>query len=220
MPDIAGVYQGILYLSALYLGLLTYLAAHLVTSSTRRSDADRQLDATPLDDRAKGGAACLGVLLGPGSVALVLVLVLGVLGALGTFDAEGQPFSSAELGQIFMTVIGGGLFGVLTATWLRFPGSLPVGLLVLMFGTIFLANPKLGPDNVTPWLAPYLTAKNWGDEPWALMGSQTWHAIYLAGLCALACCGVLLHQREGRLRWLSVGAGLFVLTALAGWVQL
>ncbi|HVQ87016.1 MAG TPA: hypothetical protein VMT88_02435 [Actinomycetes bacterium] len=230
LPTAAATYEFVIYLTALYAGLLTYMAAHLVSTSSRRSHADRQLAAAPMGTRLRSGGLCLGVVLGPGAVALGLMVLLAWLGTFVSAtdgassvlaDASStQPFSVAELAQVFLTVIGGGLFAVLVATWLRFPGSLPIGLVVLVFGTAFLLDPDRSPVNTLPWLAPYISASDWTDEPWALSGSQTWHVWYLLGLCGLAVCGVMLREREGRLRWLFISAAVLLLTGLVGWAQL
>ena len=64
-PTAAAVYEGLLYFLALYAGLLTYIAVHLVASSSRRTHADRQLAASAMSPRARLGGLCLGVALGP-----------------------------------------------------------------------------------------------------------------------------------------------------------
>lgn len=211
------VYGGVSYFLLLYAGVLTYAAAHLVTSSARRARAEAGLAASPLGSRGRGAGLCLGVVLGPGLVAVALALVLAVIGADLVIVGNDGALSGAELAQLPLLVVGGGLFGVLTATWLRFPGSLPLGLVVLVFGTGVLA----ASDSTTvPWLAPYTSAEDWWDAAWAGTGSHAWHAVYLAGLCGLAACGVMLHEPEGRRRWLAVSAVVLAATAAAGAAQL
>jgi hypothetical protein len=225
MPSAAAVYEGLLYFLALYAGLLTYIAVHLVASSSRRTHADRQLAASAMSPRARLGGLCLGVAFGPFAVALGAVAVMAWLGrsVAGTdessFLAEGafMPWSVIELLQVALTVAGAGLFAIMVATWLRFPGSLPIGFVALLFGTLFVLDRE---SLVIPWFAPYTTAPDWMDDPWALMGSQAWHAAYLVGLCALAVCGAMLRERDGRRRWLAISAGVFAATALVGWLQL
>jgi hypothetical protein len=131
-----------------------------------------------------------------------------------------MPVSGAELVQIMLVVIGGGLFAVMVATWLRFPGSLPLGFVALTFGTLWMLNAERLPINTWPWFAPYLSSYEWSDAVWSLQGSHTWHAVYLAGLCALAFCAVMLREREGRLRWLFISAAVLAGTAAAGALQL
>ena len=221
LPSRGGAYEGISWLFALYAGLIFYIACHLVASSARRTKAEGQLAASPLSSRMRSAGLCTGVVLGPGLMASAVMVVLALLGSDTTY-AYGNvtPMSVAELAQIALTVVGAGMFGVMCATWLRFPGSLPLGFIALVFGTILMSDAERAPINSWPWFAPYITAPDWSDEVWALMGSQTWHAVYLAGLCALAFCAVMLREREGRMRWLAISAGVLAATAAAGALQL
>jgi len=223
-PTAAAVYEGLLYFLALYAGLLTYIAVHLVASSSRRTHADRQLAASAMSPRARLGGLCLGVAFGPFAVALGAVAVMAWLGRFvagtdeSSFLSEDafMPWSLVELSQVALTVAGAGLFAIMVATWLRFPGSLPIGFVALLFGTLYV----LDQGWPVAWFAPYTTAPDWVDDPWTLAGSQAWHAVYLVGLCALAVCGAMLRERDDRRRWLTISAGVFAATALVGWLQL
>lgn len=219
VPDPGQAYDVVLYLALMWAGLLTYVAAHLVTTSARRTHADRVLEALPGSERHRGGALCAGVVLGPGLVAVGLTVLLAWLGTRFVVTTEGEhPFSLAELVHLPLVVVGGGLFAVVVATWLRFPGSLPLGLVALVFVTVWLGDDARASG--TGWFAPWSTASDLVDETWTYRGSQAWHAVYLAGLCALGACAVALRQREGRRRWLGVSAAVLCLTMLAGWAQL
>jgi len=221
LPSATTAYEFLLFVSLLYAGLLTYMAAHLVATSSRRTHADRQLAASALSTRTRGGALCLGVVLGPGLVAALAVAVMAWLGADLATPVDGAPLSIAELVQIVLMVVGGGIFGVMVATWLRFPGSMLIGLVSLVFATLFLGDPDGGGvDQAVPWFAPYSTAPSWLDASWAAMGSQSWHAAYLAGLCALGVCAVMLRRREGRGRWLAISSLVVLATGVVGWAQL
>ncbi len=220
LPDRDTAYEFIFFVFALYAGLLFYIACHLVASSARRTKAEGQLAASPLSSRARSAGLCAGVVVGPGLVALIAMVLLALLGN-DVVLSNGQGAASiVELLQLALTVVGGGLFAVMCATWLRFPGSLPLGLIVLIFGTgAVLSAADRDPVNTWPWLAPYVTAHSWLDDPWTLSGSQAWHAVYLIGLCALAACAVMLREREGRRRWLFISAGVLVATGVAGALQ-
>ncbi|MEO8328680.1 MAG: hypothetical protein ABI586_01625 [Candidatus Nanopelagicales bacterium] len=216
-------YEAIVFYSALYLGLITYVAAHLVTSSARRAHADQQLAASPIDERGRGLGLCLGVVLGPFVFAIILMTILAVISAINPMPTVGPdgitPLSIAELAQVAISFAGAGLFGVMLATWLRFPGSLLLGLVVLVFGTAFILGSG-DTNTVTPWFAPHLVGAGWIDEPWATMGSQAWHAVYLVGLCLLGVCAVALKQRERRRTWYLASVGAVLFTAFAGFLQL
>ncbi|MEO8106255.1 MAG: hypothetical protein ABI720_02965 [Actinomycetes bacterium] len=225
VPSASTLYDVITFFSALYLGLLVYISTHLVTSSARRTKAEPQLAASTLSARQRNVGLSLGVLFGPGLLALVLMVTAALIGntlALTGFDGFDRepPAAGITLVQLGLTLIGAGLFAVMWANWLRFPGSLPLGLVVLVVGTVWLANGDRAPLNTWPWFAPYITAPEWFDEPWALTGSQHWHAAYLVGLCALAFCATMLREREGRARWLLVTGAVLAATAVAGGLQL
>jgi hypothetical protein len=221
LPTRASAYDFLFFVFALYAGLLFYISCHLVTSSARRTKAEGQLAASPLSSRRRSTGMCLGVVMGPGLVAAAAMVALALLGNdIVWVYGEQQPVSVAELVQLAFTVIGAGLFAVMCATWLRFPGSLPLGLVILVFGTILMSDAERSPINTWPWFAPYIASPDWIDDVWTLMGSQIWHAVYLAGLCGLAFCAVMLREREGRWRWLAVSGGVLAATAVAGALQL
>jgi hypothetical protein len=157
--------------------------------------------------------------MGPGLVALVAMAAIALLGNNVALSDGAEAVSIIELVQLAATVVGGGLFAVMCATWLRFPGSLPLGFVALVFAVLAVADPERAPVNTWPWFAPYVASPHWLDEPWTLMGSQAWHAVYLIGLCALAACAVMLREKEGRGRWIVISAGVLAATAAAGALQ-
>ena len=57
LPSARTLYDVITFFTALYLGLLVYISAHLVTSSARRTGADPQLAASALSSRQRQGGA-------------------------------------------------------------------------------------------------------------------------------------------------------------------
>lgn len=221
LPSRGQAYDYIFWVFALYAGLLFYISCHLVASSARRSKAEGQLAASPLSSRGRCAGLCVGVVVGPGLVAALAMVTLALLGNdITRFYGNQTPGSVAELVQLALTVVGAGLFAVMCATWLRFPGSLPLGFVVLVFGTILMSDAERAPINTWPWFAPYIASPAWADDVWTLMGSQAWHAVYLAGLCGLAFCAVMLREREGRLRWMLISAGVLAATAVAGALQI
>lgn len=225
LPSARTFYDIITFFTALYLGLLVYISAHLVTSSARRTGAEPQLAASALSARQRRAGLCLGVLLGPGLLAIVLMVTAGLLGnglEVVSLDGFGDdpPMSALLLLQLGLMLVGGGMFAVMWATWLRFPGSLPLGFVVLVFGTGFLLDPDRSPINSWPWFAPYISAPQWFDDGWTQQGSHGWHAVYLVGLCVLAFCATMLRDREHRTRWICITSGVLVATTVAGALQL
>ena len=225
LPTAQSVYDVVTFFSALYLGLLVYSAAHLVTSSARRTGAEAQLASSALSERQRRTGLCLGVIFGPGLLGLLLMATVAILGNglevtnVDGFNAE-APLAGIFLVQVVLVLIGGGLFGVMWATWLRFPGSLPLGFVVLVFGTVWLSDGGRAPLNTWPWFVPYITAPGWYDAPWTSAGSHSWHTVYLIGLCVLAFCATMLRSREGRGRWIVISGAAVAGTAIAGAMQL
>jgi hypothetical protein len=219
LPDRKTAYEFLYFVFALYAGLLFYIACHLVASSARRTKAEGQLAASPLSNRARSAGLCVGVVVGPGLVAAVGMVALALLGNDVVLPNGHEAVSIPELVQLALTVVGGGLFAVMCATWLRFPGSLPLGLIALIFGTGAFLEADRDPVNTWPWFAPYVASNAWFDDVWTLVGSHAWHAVYLAGLCGLAFCAVMLREREGRGRWLGITAAVLVATGVAGALQ-
>jgi hypothetical protein len=226
LPTARTAYDIIVFFSALYLGLLMYIAAHLVTSSARRSGAEPQLAASTLSVRQRSAGMCLGVIVGPGGLAFALMIAAALLGNSITasnpdgFAPDESPLSGLFLVQLALLTIGGGLFAVMWASWLRFPGSLPLGLVVLVFSTAWLLDGDRAPVHSWPWFAPYVSIPSWFDAPWTSAGSHSWHLAYLVGLCALAVCGTMLRERDDRNRWIGLTAVVLVATGVAGAVQL
>ncbi len=220
-PSRSDFYEAILYFVALYLGLISYITAHLVSSSARRTGAERQCEAATLSTRQRGAGLSLGVVFGPGLLAAALVAILGLLGNAAAGANNGAPMSGVELVQLTLIVVGGGMFGLMWATWLRFPGSLPLGLVVLIVFTASMNSPAREPLNTWPWFAPYIASPGFFDgEAWPLLGSQGWHAAYLLGLCGMAFCATMLRPKDQRGRWLVVTGVVVAATAVVGLLQI
>ena len=221
LPSQKEMYDFIEWPLVLFGGIATYAAAHLVTSSARRSGAEPQLRSLPGGASSRVLGQLLGVLMGPVVVAAVLLAVLGRVGAGLVPEIPGEgPLSVVELGQVALMVLGGGVFGIMVATWLRFPGSLVIGLVLLIFGTVWLGSASLGYADWLPWLTPMTTADYWMDDAAQLVpGSQLWHGVYLAGLCGLAVVAAGLRDRERRTRWVVAGLAVGSVTVLAAAAQ-
>jgi hypothetical protein len=213
LPSARQVFDFVVNVQLVWYGLMSLLAAGLVASLARRSGAGGVLEAQPAGPGTRAVARCLAVLLGPASVSVALTTGVWLL-ELGQ-DQPFGTFSGAELAQVPFVVLGGGLLGVLAARWMRWRG----GLLVALVGTVVatgwvLARGRFG------WLAPWTTARSILDDPDFLRGSQGWHAVYLALLCALAAVVACLPdvRRHGRL--VAIGAFIVAGAAVAGWAQL
>jgi hypothetical protein len=206
------------FLSLMTVGPLTFVAAHLVASSARRSGSERLLAAMPLDRRRRDLALCLGVLPGVGAVALAISGASAWLASDGETVLNGDTarWSWIDVAQVPAIVLGAGVLGVVVARWLPYPGSCLLGFVAMVFGTAWLMDGN-GPSVIRPWLAPYVVIEWWSENQWIERGSQPWHLAYLLALSALGVCAVALRHPERRGRWLAgmgVAAAVVVVTGL------
>ena len=145
----------IAYVCLLLLGPVTYISAHLVATSARRSGANAQIDAAPMERRRRDLALCLGVLIGPVVVALGLALLGAWLASGVVFtDPDGPTiveWSVTDVAQVPALVLGAGILGVVVARWLHFPGSLLVGFLGMCALTLWMMAPPL--PAARPWFS-------------------------------------------------------------------
>jgi hypothetical protein len=220
LPTKPEAYDLLRYLLVMYAGLATYLVAHLVSSSARRNGAEAQLSAAPAGERARTLGLVMGLVMGPVAVAAILLAVVAWLGGEPEVVAAGlHRFSSAQLVQIALMVLGGGVFGVMIATWLRFPGSLLLGLFALVFATGWLGGDSAAYAAWLPLLVPFVTAPDWFDAVVLTSALHVWHAVYLLGLCGLGTVAAALHDPGRRLRWVGYGAVVLVVTVAAAVAQ-
>jgi hypothetical protein len=213
------------YVGLLLYGPITFVGAHLVTSSAGRSGSERMLAATPLGERRRDLALCLGVLVGPVLVSLVVAATSAWLasGLPMVPDSDGQVpdyWSWIDVAQVPAIVLGGGILGVVVARWLRFPGSLLLGFVAMVIGTGWLLTGE-GAAAIRPWFAPYVIIPWWSESSWATAGgSQVWHLAYLLGLSGLGVCAVALRHPWRRARWLVAATVALGMVVVAGVLQL
>lgn len=204
-----------------YGALATLFASSLVATSARRTGAESQFGAAPLDPQLRTLATGLGVLLGPTSVASALTL-----GVAYAENGPGPPlepsFSDWEYLHLPLTWLGAGLLGLAVARWLPWPGvplAVFVGLVAwTMWSAHLMFNGRWG-----GFLMPYVIASQdvVGLGTSSPDGHPGWHAVYLLGLCLLALAAALLRHRPLRERaMLGFGVLAAVLTASAAWLQL
>jgi hypothetical protein len=123
------------------------------------------------------------------------------------------------LAQIPPIVAGGGLLGVLTARWLRFPGAVLVTFVVFGLGGI-AGYASRDMDPVTWWL--WWSSVRDGDEPFTYgsreLAANPWlHAVYLVGLCTCATVAAVYRDRWPRL--VAVGLPVAVVAVVFGFLQ-
>jgi hypothetical protein len=201
------------YIFILYYGMVVFFAANLVASSSRRSGADTQFEATPVTGQARTAALCLGVL----APTCVAGLAAAVIYAVTYREAVVLPdaLAPAELFVIPLSALGAGLLGVAVARWLPWPG-VPLGVMVALVMWVAVA----GDHGDWAWSAPWTTSYAFVEDPALLGGSQVWHAVYLGGLATLAALAALLRHHRHRRGLLAAGALVTVATLIAGTLQL
>lgn len=212
------------YVGLLLYGPITFVGAHLVTSSAGRSGSERMLAATPLVERRRDVALCCGVLVGPALVALAVSGTAAWLASdivlVPNEQMQLDRWSWTDVAQVPAIVLGAGILGVVVARWLPFPGSLLLGFVVMVLGTGWLLGGD-GASAIRPWFAPYVVIPWWSQSAWATAGgSQVWHLAYLLGLSGLGVCAVALRQAGRRGRWLAASAVVLGLVVVAGVLQL
>ncbi len=196
------------------LGPFTFFAANLLASRDRRHGSEEWLSSLPAGRRQRTAAAlvaCAGPAVLAAAIGLGLFAVLSVTGLL----VHNPPV--LEMVTIPLAVLGGGLLGVMVARWAPWPGAAALVMVGLVAFHI-----QLDGDRVL--LGAYVEFARWGEttDQWAgvIEGSRGWHAVYLAGLCAMAAIGALLVDARRKLPVFLLGVAVTAVTALAGWGQL
>ena len=197
-----------------FLGPFAFFAANLLASRDRRHGSEDWLSSLPAPRRDRT-AALLVACAGPAVLVTLLALI-----TYAVYAAAGQMADHPvvlEVLAVCLGVLGGALLGVMVARWAPFPGA---ALLVMVALVAF--HVSLRDDQVL--LGAYVEFARWGETPeaWAgvIDGSRAWHAVYLAGLCAMAAIGALLVDVRRRTTVFALGVAVAAATALAGWAQL
>lgn len=217
-----------LLFGTLFYPLATVVAANRIAAATMRRAPQETLDVSPTGEQQRTLAACLGVLRGPALVGVAVMLFMDVVAPFA--PTTGIPPGLTPRGvfehlQVPVIVLGGGLLGIALARWVRIPGALPLLILVLWFGHFTLAVAAQnagGPVDGPLWLVliPTWLFTDVSMITPAPLAQEMWHLMYLLGLGLLAGVAALLHAPANRRRLVLVGAGLVVLTGLAGVLQM
>jgi len=226
---------------AFFIGVFGFVVSARLTRSTGRSR--EVMDGAPASGTLRTAALCLACLV-PLAAGCALVLLNAaflatdppaewVYGTYGPFDRV------LIIGVIPMIAcVGGPLLGVTVGRWLRFPGAVLLGVVVLLawvnlaaYGTT--GESSLLPDRSLPrilhMLTPY-TAFGQGNgdgetpmtEITSYTGSAGWYALWLLMLCGLAVTAALWRGAEGGTRrvvgrwFVGLAAAAVVLLGLAG----
>ena len=207
-------YTVITSLGIFIFGPFAFFAANLLASRDRRHGSEEWLTSLPAPRRDRTAALLLAC---AGPAVLVTVLALAAYaGFAATGTLEEHPLA-LEVATVLLGVLGGGLLGVMVARWAPFPGAALLVMVALVAVHIWF------PERMR-LLGAYVEFARWGQttEEWAgvIDGSRAWHAVYLAGLCAMAAVGALLVDVRRRVPVFVLGMGVTAVAVLAGWAQL
>lgn len=212
------VYDGLTQLPCLLLGPLTVIAANMVTSRDRRAGTTEVLLTAPISGRRRTCALLLAPA-GPTVITVVLVVVQVAVFRGVNIEPSRWP-TSAELAIQRVSVLGGGLLGIMLARWTSFPGTAMITLLALF--AVYHAFSFLDPNT---WLsyAPYRDLRVAGPNATNIsyfVGSMGWHLTYVLLLGAIAAIGALLGTPGPKRGLLVMGACAVAGAVFAGWLQL
>jgi hypothetical protein len=199
-----------------FIGVFAYFAANLVASRSRRHGCTEHHASLPSAATSRTAGLCLAAL-APAVLALSISLT-----ALAWHDAAGNLVGRPTVGEVVtgpLTVLGGGLLGIMIARWLPFPTASVVVMVGVVATNVWLA----GRPETFHMLGTYVSFARWDDDGlWVgrYPGNAEWHAVYLVGLCAMAATGALLPEARRKLPVLAVGGLLTAATVAAGLMQL
>ena len=213
-----GGYDGLVTGPTFFMGVFTYFAAHLAASRPQRHRTTDEHASLPAPTIARTAGLCLAAI-GPALLAVALMALILAWYAAGRVDLPVWP-SAAELAAGPLTVLGGGLLGIMVARWLPFPTAPALVMIAVVAVTFVLSEAWEGRYSL---LAPYTTFTVYVDDgSWGghIAGSPAWHAVYLAALCGLAACGALLRDARRPVLPFVAGTALGLVTVVAGLAQL
>ena len=212
-----GGYDGLVTGPTFFIGVFTFFVANLAASRPRRDGCEEHHASLPAAPVVRTGALCLAAV-APALAAGVMMAGIMAWYASGRTDLAVWP-SPAELAAGPLTVLGGGLLGVMVARWLRFPAAPALVMIGVVAVNFTLSEATDRYELLGPYVSftVYVDDGSWGGHR---SGSFGWHAVYLMSLCGMAAAGALL--RDAR-RWqlpLAAGAVFTASAVLAGIAQL
>jgi hypothetical protein len=213
---------------AFFIGLTSLVATARLTRSTEGTI--EAISTAPGSEARRTTALCLAcfVPFTAGAVWMVTQVVLVALhGGAHPYEWWFATMPDWQVWTIMIALgpvacLGGGLLGVLTGRWLRFPGASAVMVVVVvvldMVGQMpfaYHANPEL--RLWVPWAMFHSGGENDGTAS-IFAGNSAFYLLYLLCLCAAAALVAIWHDRTartGRLRGAIAGVVIVGLAALA-----
>lgn len=212
---------------AFFIGLTSLIATARLTRSTEATA--EAIETAPGSEARRTAALALACLVPFAAGAIWIVTELVMVSVDGAHPHEWW-FGTMPDWQVWAILIalgpvaclGGGLLGVLTGRWLRFPGAAAVVVVVVvaldMVGQLpFVDHSYSEVRLVVPW-AMFQSGTETDGTATLYAGNPAFYLLYLLCLCAGAALLAVWHDRTartGRLRAAIAGVALVGLTALA-----
>ena len=197
-------------------GLFALLAGSLVASRDHRAGTRELL--APLPGRAweRVVSLCLACV-APALVTLALVLALHAVQLQQGLYVEAP--GPAHLVQGAVTVLGGGLFGVMVGVWAPSRSAALLAVVLMVAANLFVSADG-GPHDLFTLMVEWAVYQPAGGWAGLRDGSPAWHVAYLLGLCGLAACAALLRVAPRRAAVLLAAVASLVLAVAGGIGQL
>ena len=210
---------------AFFIGLGSLVAVARLTRSTEGSD--EAVSTAPGTEARRTTALALACLVPAAAGVLWMVLMLVVV-AMNPVAPQEWWFGTAPDLHVWSTLValgpvaclGGGLLGLLTGRWLRFPGAPAVVLLVTvvacMLSQAFAESAHPTWRLFTPWVTFQSGTQ---DDGTAILyaGNATFYLVYALCLCAAAYLAAIWHDRTARI---GRTVGAFVAVVVVGLASL
>jgi hypothetical protein len=205
-------FAGVTNITVFIVGPLTFFAANLVATSSRRSGTDEWMPSLPMPERDRVTALLLACL-GPALVALVLPL--GIFW-LAQAELELVRPTWQHVLSVPLTVLGAAVLGVAVSRLLPWTGAPMIVMVGLVVFNFWVAARE-------PFLGFYVDFAEWTSStatPALTPGDPGWHLAYIAGYVGLAVSGAYL--RSARRPWAPFLSGALFgsLVLVAGYLQL
>ncbi len=189
-------------------GLFALLAGSLLASRDHRAGTDELLTPLPGQAFVRVAAMCLACL-APAALTLVLVLAVHAVQLQLGFYVESPGLGHLTQGAV--TVLGGGLFGVMVGAWTPTRSAALLALVVMVVVNLAVASNGWPLFALLVEWSVYVPAGGWVG---LRAGSPGWHVVYLLGLCGLAACAALLRVAPRRTPvFLAAGVSLALAVA-------
>lgn len=211
---------------AFFIGLTTLVATARLTRST--DAATEAIGTAPGSEARRTTALALACLVPFAAGALWVGVQLAMVASRGAHPYEWwfDTMPDWQTWAILLALgpvacLGGGLLGVLTGRWLRFPGASAVVVVALVAITMVGQMPVAyeGTSELRLWVpwAMFHSGSDTDGTQSLLAGNPGFYLLYLLCLCAAAWLVAVWHDRTartGRLRTAIIGATVLGLVAL------